>query len=106
MSETPEVLVPLEEIRDTPLVIDVPGLRRLSFEPNPDHEGRHIEWVPEPLARELMAKYNGRFQKLVIATDVVAVEPEASVEEEGEVTVAGEESKPKKKKAKKSAKAE
>lgn len=64
-------LVPLEEIRDTPLRVNVPGLRVLAFEPNPDHEGRHIEWVPEPVAQELLQKHNTRFQKLAIAHDLI-----------------------------------
>lgn len=71
MAANKKGLVPLEEIRDTPLAVDVPGLRKLTFAPNPEHDGRHIEWVPEPLARELMTKYNGRFQKLAIAEDLI-----------------------------------
>lgn len=64
-------LVPLEEIRDTPLTIEVAGLRKLTFAPNPDHEDRHIEWVPPLVAQDLMHRHNGRFQKLAIANDLI-----------------------------------
>ena len=64
-------LVPLEEIRDTPLTVEVPGLRKLTFAPNPDHDGRHIEWVPPAVAEALMRRHNGRFQKLAIAQDLI-----------------------------------
>ena len=64
-------LVPLEEIRDTAFTVDVPGLRLLTFEPNPDHDGRHIEWVPPEVAAELCKRHNTRFQKLAIANDLI-----------------------------------
>lgn len=92
MSEDKQGLVPLEEIRDTVFAVNVKGLRRLTFEPNPDHGGRHIEWVPEPVAQDLLRRFNNRFQRLAIAQNLepVAAAPEVEPEQEVETETEAE----------------